>query len=1269
MSTAAAEPRRRTRLRVGLERALAGALLLAIGGLALTALASRLGWLDELAERGIARALGTGALEIELRGVRVSPWASTVTLRDLSVRARATPGGQPLAHLERITLRLRSLGGLLGERPTSALGVEVDGGFVQVGRRAERAWAEAFENRTARAEPGEPFDPRRVPALAVRGLELDALAEFGWRGELDARFEAASRRLDGSLALETVPAELGRLEWFGSMDEAGRVELLARGQRFDLAPFAESLPAGLQLSCRGEAELAARFDPAGSERPLGALVRVRGDELTAVFPPPAGGAGWRAVLERAELEAVFHPAGVGRWLEPDAWSARARLEGTASSADELPLPQLEVPFEMAAELFGAAQPGELARATLRCPDLSVGPNLTDRLQATLATLELEAVREPVAGVVTALEPRGAGDLRVGATWPADAELRSAPRTWIAYDPGGRTGITYRGFRDRKGVRHGFPLPADRATGLFCVSIDPRRAPSFALGLVGLAAETTQGPIECDGYLARRPPARRETKRGIDVALHLSTTGLDVGPEVTRAVEGLDVGFDLEQTVAPRAGRAAATVRIDDRHPEPGPRISVDVEFLGAAGRYAPVPVPFEDAAGRLALRWSADSRRDEEALRRPFGLAVEATGSLPDAPNARVGALASVRQADLEGTPVDFRRGREGIAAVVVDWSDVPIESSVLGELASTSEELEALDRARADARLEGGVRGRFVRVRHAPEAAFEERIEASAADLSLALAEPRVAIDAIAGRTLVLRSEDLAPDPEEPRPAPSLAGQFRGADEDGTALALTLARRGDGVHVDAYADGLSLDGPLAPRGPEAAGTQAVSDLDVRGRLDVRVSTTLDGAFAPSDELRLEARLRANELEVGEVRLEGLSGRIVREPGGVRAALVEARHARTPFVVRDLRVDSDPESGTTDVQGQLWLEDLPLDRTHVAPLIGHEVFDTVVERSRWRGSLDVRGARFRALYGPDRTPRLELAGEFVPHDLFAQVGLPLQVSSARVVLERLVAEGSDVRTFGSVSELYGTVAGRSLADLETIVSYTAGRLTLSDLSGEFAGGRVRSLGSGMRGATTLAVEWKPPYRFELGFGLERVSMAELFEGLFQSDVADRGELHMDVQLAGRRGDVLGLTGRGSIEILGARLYSLPVVRELFALLGFDTTATFDGMSTRFSLADGVIRLTDAEAHSPLVKLVGGGTLDLNGTLDQEYTLTYSLVDRLGLLSRILYWFQNRLLRVDISGDMGRPRVRITNVLFDLVGSAPTGPRLPLARRPPLGDRF
>ena len=129
------------------------------------------------------------------------------------------------------------------------------------------------------------------------------------------------------------------------------------------------------------------------------------------------------------------------------------------------------------------------------------------------------------------------------------------------------------------------------------------------------------------------------------------------------------------------------------------------------------------------------------------------------------------------------------------------------------------------------------------------------------------------------------------------------------------------------------------------------------------------------------------------------------------------------------------------------------------------------------------------------------------------------------------------------------------------------------------------------------------------------------------------------------------------------------MRALFSQLGFDGTAVFESMRTRFRLTGGIISMDAIKVSSPLLQLVGEGTLDLDGRLHHDLQVRYSLVDRLGPITRLVYWVQNNLLRVEVRGDMERPKVLLKGVLSFLRSSQSEERELPLPGFAPLPRRF
>jgi len=92
--------------------------------------------------------------------------------------------------------------------------------------------------------------------------------------------------------------------------------------------------------------------------------------------------------------------------------------------------------------------------------------------------------------------------------------------------------------------------------------------------------------------------------------------------------------------------------------------------------------------------------------------------------------------------------------------------------------------------------------------------------------------------------------------------------------------------------------------------------------------------------------------------------------------------------------------------------------------------------------------------------------------------------------------------------------------------------------------------------------------------------------------------------------------------------------------------------------------------SPLLRLEGSGRLGLDGRLRHDFEVRYSVVDRMGPFTRLLYWIQNNLLRVAVRGDIARPVVILRGTFLDLFRERDSLERhLPLPAFAPLPARF
>ena len=365
------------------------------------------------------------------------------------------------------------------------------------------------------------------------------------------------------------------------------------------------------------------------------------------------------------------------------------------------------------------------------------------------------------------------------------------------------------------------------------------------------------------------------------------------------------------------------------------------------------------------------------------------------------------------------------------------------------------------------------------------------------------------------------------------------------------------------------------------------------------------------------------------------------------------------------------EAGGWSLTTALLAKDYPLDREHLEVFLDPQALDSLLEELHWRGRVDVQESRLEVTGLPGGRRSVAFRGDLLLGDMSMELGLPLHVRSAALRLHSMVWEKGQVRAWAEMDGLFGEIADRRLEDARLMMTYVHPHLNLLDLEGTLEGGAVRGLrGQRARTGPVFSIDLEPPYRFELAGTLEGVDVKGLLEGVFESNVEDRGRLSSDLRLAGSLEAVSDLRGSGTIEIQNARLWSIPVMREIFSRLGFDGTAVFDSVFTRFELEEGVIRMDDVIVTSPLLHLVGGGSLDLDGSLSFELQVRYDLVDRLPALNRLLYWVQNNLLALSVRGDMSRPLVLMRGILSFLRNPPADRSRdLPLPRLTPLPERF
>jgi hypothetical protein len=1194
------------------------------GLLLLAVLLSRLGALDVPLRATLAALSERLGGRVEPSRVRLGLFPPRLTCERLAL---STPDGEiRLLELEGLDLRALPGGAALSAR----------GGALHLVPAWSRLRPEA---------PREPEPSRRAPlgfGLSLRELRLlDGARELG-RVDLYAARRPWPAQTGGSGGLRFAAAQgagraLLRFEW----DGAGAWSLESRLADLAAEPlWPETLLGsrpGSALSWTG-GRVAARLSASGS----GAAWQVEGQgrlsDASAVYED--------GEVRLEGLDFDLAAAGIGARIETlSAWS-EARLLGRLAEQ------RLPLALTVEAERSGPVDPGAW-RIEFETPSLPVGAEFGLDLARRLNERGLERIGRELANAFQGLDPGG----EVRALGAARLEGLAAPRIdrlAIQFEPDRRMSLRYVGWPEDSGERHGFPLRARELEGRVLLGVEPRTGRGFELALIGVQARHASGVVLGNGWIGSRLPAERGLRRDPRVLLRLEVPSLAVGPELFEGLAGLGAGFELERFLELDAGEASAVVRLDGTRQASGVGIQVDASFRGVSGRARELPAPFAEASGVLALRYTTGAfprdPRPGERAGREAGLALAARGRLAEQPETELGFRLGLRQERLPEGSRDWRR-----LALEVDALQLPSPAFDL----ALAREPEAQD-SLAEIAPSGRLSARLERTEN-PGAAVHERLALETKDLVLG-GLGQLAPLVWAGSARVEREtprSDAPRDPAESPPSrPRLAARFASAPA-GRGSLLAEARLAPGLELDLCWDGASLSDPalaelagLAPdSGPPPLG----------GRFDLRAD------LAPDRPPEATLWLRHSRLAQERFELDALNGRLSLSRRGLSGELLEGRLERTPVVLKDLELVPPDAGGAARASGQLWVTDLPLDAEHLSAWLSPEQLDSLFEGSRWRGTLDILGAEFRA--ERDRAGNLEasLSGPLVPHDVYLEVGVPLRFASARLLLGQMIFSEGRLRGFAEISELYGSIADRSISNLAGVLTYSDGRLQLSDVSGQFCSGALSSRGGQ---GTLLQLDLTSGYPLELALELEGASVRELLRELFPGQIDNRGELDLELRLSGEPAAPLSWQGDGSLRLFNARLWSVPVIRELFGVLGFDATATFDWMRTRFHLERGSLRLDQAVAHSPLFNLVGGGRLDLDGRLDQTYTLSYALVDRLGLLSRLFYFFQDRVVTLRISGDMARPEVRLQNILTRLFGSEPE--RLPRPAPPPprgLPERF
>ncbi|MEM7309326.1 MAG: hypothetical protein AAF682_21765 [Planctomycetota bacterium] len=1163
--------------------------------------------------------------------------------------------------------------------------VEVRGGRVQL----SDTLFEALQ--ALSTTEGEPGPERRAPPVSVRGLAVrletpggadlplgsaDFVVEDDGTGRTRIRGRL-SPTLGGAIY---APAAV-HLEGEAYSDSGFALRATAHSLLVDSAGMepgeAERLT-GVS-SFRGELalNLEASLGPKGDAAPRADLrLRLRDGYLELPGQLPA------EELD-LELDASFAPGpGMTLW-EPDAWAATARARGRWNRS----------PVDAWALVGGDASSTALLESWVSIGGLQLDE---ETLRATGAedkrdfreTFNALGPRGSVDTVVSLRLPRRSGT--EGPVWTGTRELL------VELHCEGDAGMTFHGWLDENDERQGVPIPCTDLRGriLFAHNSALRRPDHLAF--VGMTADHGTGPVVAQGMLSAPLEGRRP-----DLDFQISVPTIDVGPRLAAGLEGLKATNWIWDEFGPTGGTMSGDWRLRQRHEINGLSAEGVVRLDRVGVLWKDVPVPLNEVSGELGLRWANDSSTIVDLPpipgtgRHPAYRAVAVRWDLANQPGvgqtvrARGVARGESLPPEVQSTDISRRPAQslqielDGLLLRGQDWDTL---SARFPEMGAQVEEL----------RGQGSINAVFRGRRPAPDALYRYDVEVRPENVVLT---PRIfgrQTQGIEGRVLISGQES----PEGPEVEGEGSARFALFGAWGADVA--LAARGEvlpGAPATIEILGAGVD-PASPTfkgaltsslNEDADGDEVdLSAFEVDGRLDfeARVEFAAEPDVPPDATYRVF--LRGNRFRSEAFRLESMQGVFVQEQDVLRSPLLRASLAGTPVELRNvlfLSLDAardlegaDPLLKSSDLmldeKGHVLQADwsaagVSLDREHLSPFVDDETLDLLLNGTDLAGRIDIRNARLLVVSDNHGKDRVVFRGDVFPRGVALKAGLPIEIRTAAIGVEQLVLEAGRVRGWWRVAGLDGDIAGRRVEDAGMIMTFVDGRLTIDNLRGSFGGGRITSLGGVEQADRAIAIDLTEPYGYAIAVRLNEVRVDELLGGVFESSIEDLGRLTAWMRLRGEGGDVLALAGGGAVRVFDARLWSIPVVRELFRSLGLDASAIFDQMDMRWALDDGTLRMGDLRVRSPLLQLVGEGSLELTGEVRSDLQVRYSLVDKIGPLNRVFYWLNNSLWQVAIRGDLSRPRVSVRNSIAEfLFGFEDDPPRgLPLPGWSPLSSRF
>ncbi|MBK8100262.1 MAG: hypothetical protein IPK26_24435 [Planctomycetes bacterium] len=437
----------------------------------------------------------------------------------------------------------------------------------------------------------------------------------------------------------------------------------------------------------------------------------------------------------------------------------------------------------------------------------------------------------------------------------------------------------------------------------------------------------------------------------------------------------------------------------------------------------------------------------------------------------------------------------------------------------------------------------------------------------------------------------------------------------------------------------LRLDGELADALDRAGALSAATwqTLQPSGTVDVTCHHLRTGDQPAGQRLTVFLRDVASDARMLPRRATQVTGELDIQNGVVTFEHLRARVGDAP--VRCVRGHVRPlADGATEIAFTIAADHFPAN-DDLARLFNGPLHQAVLDR-QLRGTLRIHELDLRFLLpatGAEQPFATTLRGRLEVADIEVLLGTRLESMSALVEIEDSTIDARGGALRGSVTRGSLRLLGHPCNALQARFVADAERITLSELRGELHGGSIAAHAYELPALEyRMASAAEPDGHLALDLDFERVRLQDFLTACGLVGTPYRGAAAGRFQLLSLRGnDLVNMHAAGNVAVTDGDLGTVPLFTAIYALMAESNRPRFEGLSSRFTLQDRVLRLDDVAVSSPLIAVTGSGTMTMEGYLDVAVTLD-SLFGGSGdllLLPPVIQMITSRLVRFHLFGHL------------------------------------